>query len=178
MNYIDIILGIFLLLGLVRGFMNGFFVELASLIAMVAAIYGAIHFSHFAVSFLVDKVDWEENTINLAAFAITFIIIIIVVSLAGKLLTKLANVIALGIVNKILGAAFGFLKMAFLVSVVILFFKAINSENNLVEQETLDNSILYAPVAKLAPLFLPSLLKEAKERDILDKDKRYIGEEE
>ena len=177
MNYIDIILGIFLLLGLVRGFMKGFFVELASLIALVAAIYGAIQFSHFAVDFLADKVDWEEDTIQLAAFAITFVIIIIVVSLAGKLLTKLANVIALGILNKILGAAFGFLKITFLASVVILFFKAVNSENSFVEQETLDNSRLYAPVATLAPLFLPSILKEAKERDILDKDKTYIGEE-
>jgi hypothetical protein len=32
-------------------------------------------------------------------------------------------------------------------------------------------------VSKIAPLVLPSILKEAKERDLLDKEKTYIGEE-
>ncbi|MAM23236.1 MAG: colicin V production protein [Croceibacter sp.] len=177
MNFIDIILGIFLLLGLVRGFMKGFFVELASLVALIAGIFGAIHFSYYASSFIAEHVDWEENYINLAAFAITFIIIIVIISLAGKLLTKLANIIALGILNKLLGGAFGVIKMAFLASVIILFFEAVNSNNSLIEQEKLDSSVLYAQVSKIAPLVLPSILKEAKNRDILDKDKRYIGEE-
>ncbi|WP_327019041.1 CvpA family protein [Croceibacter atlanticus] len=177
MNFIDIILGIFLLLGLVRGFMKGFFIELASLVALIAGIFGAIHFSYYASSFIAKHVDWEENYINLAAFAVTFIIIIVIISLAGKLLTKLANIIALGILNKLLGGAFGVIKMAFLASVIILFFEAVNSNNSLIEQEKLDSSVLYAQVSKIAPLVLPSILKEAKNRDILDKDKRYIGEE-
>ena len=177
MNFIDIILGIFLLLGLVRGFMKGFFIELASLVALIAGIFGAIHFSYYASSFIAEHVDWEENYINLAAFAVTFIIIIVIISLAGKLLTKLANIIALGILNKLLGGAFGVIKMAFLASVIILFFEAVNSNNSLIEQEKLDSSVLYAQVSKIAPLVLPSILKEAKNRDILDKDKRYIGEE-
>jgi membrane protein required for colicin V production len=177
MNFIDIILGIFLLLGLVRGFMKGFFVELASLVALIAGIFGAIHFSYYASGFIANQVDWEENYINLAAFAVTFIIIIVIISLAGKLLTKLANIIALGILNKLLGGAFGVIKMAFLASVIILFFEAVNNNNTLIEEETLENSVLYTPVSKIAPLVLPSILKEAKERDLLDKDKTYIGEE-
>ena len=118
MNFIDIILGIFLLLGLVRGFMKGFFIELASLVALIAGIFGAIHFSYYASSFIAEHVDWEENYINLAAFAVTFIIIIVIISLAGKLLTKLANIIALGILNKLLGGAFGVIKMAFLATIL------------------------------------------------------------
>ena len=141
MNFIDIILGIFLLLGLVRGFMKGFFIELASLVALIAGIFGAIHFSYYASSFIAEHVDWEENYINLAAFAVTFIIIIVIISLAGKLLTKLANIIALGILNKLLGGAFGVIKMAFLASVIILFFEAVNSNNSLIEQEKLDSSV-------------------------------------
>lgn len=177
MNYIDIILGIFLLLGLVRGFMKGFFVELASLIALIAGIYGAIHFSYFAGVYIADHTDWSASTINLVAFAVTFIIIIVLISLAGKLLTKLADLIALGIINKILGGAFGLLKMAFLVSVIILFFNAVNSKHAIIDKDTIETSILYAPVAGIAPFVLPTILKEAKDHDILDKDKTYIGEE-
>lgn len=178
MNVIDIILAILLLFGLVRGFMKGFFVELASLVALIAGIFGAIHFSYFASNYISKNVEWSENTVNLVAFAVTFIIIIIAISLAGKLLTKLANIVALGILNKILGGAFGLLKMAFLASVLILFFEAINKNEVLIDNSTIEGSTLYDPVQSIAPMILPSILKEAKERDLLDKDKKYIGEEE
>ena len=71
MGIIDIVLGALILFGLVRGFMKGLFVEVASLVALIAGVYGAIHFSNFAGDFLESKVDWNENTINIVAFAIT-----------------------------------------------------------------------------------------------------------
>ena len=47
MNYIDIILAIPLVWAVYRGFTKGFIIEIASLIAMVLGVYGAIHFSYF-----------------------------------------------------------------------------------------------------------------------------------
>jgi len=52
MNVLDIILGALLLFGLVRGFMKGLFVEVASLVALIAGVYGAIHFSSFTAILL------------------------------------------------------------------------------------------------------------------------------
>ena len=75
MTVLDIVLLVLLGFGLIKGFMNGLFVEVASLVALVAGVYGAIHFSSFVASFLESRVDWEEKTINIAAFAITFMII-------------------------------------------------------------------------------------------------------
>ena len=121
MNYLDIIIGILLLLGLFKGLKNGLLIEVASLIALVLGIYGAIHFSYYAVDFLTEKVDWSIQAINLAAFAVTFIIIVLVITLAGRILTKVASLAMLGIVNRILGAAFGLLKSAFILSVILMF---------------------------------------------------------
>ena len=73
MTVIDIVLGALILFGLIRGFMKGLFVEMASLVALIAGVYGAIHFSGFAAEFLMDRVSWSEKTINIAAFAITFV---------------------------------------------------------------------------------------------------------
>jgi membrane protein required for colicin V production len=95
MNIIDIVLGALLLFGLIRGLMKGLFVEVASLLALVLGIFGAIHFSHFAASLLEGYLDWSDDTINMAAFAITFVIIVLAISLAGKALTKLADFAAL-----------------------------------------------------------------------------------
>ncbi|WP_405199999.1 CvpA family protein [Christiangramia sp. LLG6405-1] len=170
MNTVDIVLGIFLLYGLVRGFFRGFLTELASLVGLVAGIYGAIHFSYYAGEFLSQHVDWDIEIINLASLAITFLIIIFVVSLVGKMLTKVADFAALGIVNKLLGAIFGLMKSAFVASVIIMFFMTSNKTLEFVETETIEESVLYEPVAVIAPIILPSIIKQVKEKDLWDSE--------
>jgi len=167
MNTVDIVLGIFLLYGLVRGFFSGFLTELASLVGIVAGIYGAIHFSYFAGEILSKYADWELEVLNLVSLAITFILIVLMVSLVGKMLTQIANFAALGIVNKLLGGIFGILKSAFVASVIIMFFVSSNKILEFVEPETLESSILYEPVSIIAPVILPTVIKEVKDKDIL-----------
>ncbi|WP_142784752.1 CvpA family protein [Changchengzhania lutea] len=159
MNVLDIVLGALILFGLVRGLMKGFFVEIASLIALVAGVYGAIHFSDFAAGFLDSKVDWDEKTINIVAFAITFVIIVLVIALAGKALTKLADFAALGIINKLLGGVFGGLKIALILSVILLIFEKISDFGiPFTDDEDLESSVLYEPVKSLVPTIFPALL--------------------
>ncbi len=172
MNTIDIVFGIILLLGLVQGLKKGLFVELASLVGLIAGIFGAIHFSHFVGDWLVLRTQWSEQVINLAAFAITFVIIVVVVSLAGKLLTKIADFAMLGIVNKIAGALFAVIKYAFLLSVVLMFLDAANERLQIITEEQKADSYLYAPVRSLAPAILPSLLEKA------DEVKGYVPQDE
>ncbi len=171
MNSIDIILALILLYGLVRGFLRGLLAEIASLVGIVAGIFGAIHFSYLLSDFFSENLNWDSRYVNLIAFAVTFILIVFLISLAGKILTKIAGFAALGILNKLLGGAFGFIKMAFLSSVVIMFFKATNEEIEIIEDETLEASLLYDPVEGIAPAILPSILREARERDILEEEK-------
>jgi len=170
MNIPDVILIVILLYGLISGFFHGFFAELASLVGFIAGIYVAVYFSHILSDYLADKVSWNIQFVNLTAFAITFILIVFFISLAGKFLTKIANFAALGILNKLIGAGFGTLKVAFIVSVVIMFFGSTNENINLVEKETLEESVLFSPVKSIAPLFLPSILREAKDLDIIEDD--------
>lgn len=159
MSVLDIVLGALLLFGLVRGFMKGLFVEVASLVALVAGVYGAIHFSGFATEFLESKVDWDEKYINIVAFAITFVVIILVISLAGKALTKLADFAALGIINKLLGGVFGALKIGLILSVILVVFSRMNNTIPFVGEEDLKDSILYNPVKSLSPMIFPSIIK-------------------
>ena len=163
MALIDIILGSLLLFGLVRGFMKGLFVEVASLIALIAGVYGAIHFSNFAAEFLYKNLDWDEKYINIVAFAITFVIIVLVIALAGKALTKLANFAALGILNKLLGGVFGALKIGLILSVLLIVFDTMNNTIPFADERDLEESILYKPVKGLAPMIFPSILNKGKE---------------
>jgi len=162
MAIIDIILGALLLFGLIRGFIKGLFVEVASLVALIAGVYGAIHFSNFASEFLDSKLDWDEKYINIVAFAITFVIIVLVIALAGKALTKLANFAALGILNKLLGGVFGALKIGLILSVLLIVFDTMNNSIPFADEKDLEDSILYEPVKSLAPLLFPSILNKGK----------------
>lgn len=165
MNTFDIIIAALLLFGFVRGLMKGLFVEVASLVAMVAGVYGAIHFSYFISDWLKDSVEWDEKYISLAAFGGTFVVIIVLIALLGKILTKIADFASLGIINKILGGIFGASKIGLILSVVFIFFGKMNDAIPFVKQENLDESILYKPVKKIAPMIFPSIIKDEKEEE-------------
>ncbi|AXG68713.1 colicin V production protein [Kordia sp. SMS9] len=169
MNFIDIILGGVIVFGFARGLMKGLFVEIASLVALVVGLYGAIHFSYFAGEFLVDNFpSWEEKYVNLAAFAITFIVILVAVTMAGKLLTKVADFASLGILNKILGGAFGGLKMAVIIGAALVFFERTNNTMEFVEQDTIEGSALYKPVKNVGGFVFAFVLEETNKSDVLN----------
>tara|TARA_B110000459_G_scaffold20275_1_gene19607 strand:- start:2474 stop:3061 length:588 start_codon:yes stop_codon:yes gene_type:complete len=164
MNIFDIVIAVILIIAFIRGFMKGFFVEVASLIALIGGIYGAIHFSYFAANILKKYVEWSENYIALTAFAVTFIAIVIAVSSLGKVFTKMADFVALGLINKILGGVFALLKSVVILSVIFVFFARVNSTIPFIEKQTLDASILYAPVKEIVPTIFPAIIKEIDEK--------------
>tara|TARA_R110002073_G_scaffold296322_1_gene462305 strand:+ start:15762 stop:16292 length:531 start_codon:yes stop_codon:yes gene_type:complete len=166
MNVFDIVIAALLIFAFVRGFMKGLFVEIASLIALVGGIYGAIYFSYFAGDILKERVDWSENYISLTAFAITFIAIVVTVSLLGKVFTKMADFAALGLVNKILGGIFALLKSVVILSVIFVFFTRANKTIPFVSDETLSESILYEPVRSLVPTIFPSIIREIESKEV------------
>jgi membrane protein required for colicin V production len=168
MNVFDIVIAAPLIFGFVRGVMKGLFVEVASLAALIGGVYGAIHFSYFIGDFLKEAVSWDQEYVSLAAFAGTFITIIVTIALLGKMLTKLADFAALGVINNILGGVFGAIKIGLILSVVFIFFGKMNDTISFVKKETLDESILYAPVKKIAPTIFPSIIKNEDELVIPD----------
>jgi len=165
MNIIDVIIVFVLILGFVRGAMRGLIVELASLVAIVAGIYGAIHFSYFAIDFLAKSVSWDEKYIQLAGFAITFLFIAVCIFFIGKVLTELAGLMALGMVNRILGGVFGLIKFAFVLSVILMFIEGFNKNITFIQEGKFKTSILFQPVKRIAPLILPPILKEFEENN-------------
>ena len=159
MNTFDIIIAGLLLFGFVRGLFKGLFLEVASLIALIVGIYGAMHFSHFIKDLLAPLVTWEEKYITLAAFAITFLVIVIVVTLIGKLFTKIADFASLGILNKLLGGIFGALKIGFALSLILLIFSKLNNKIPFISREQQESAVLYEPIKNLAPNIFPEFVK-------------------
>jgi membrane protein required for colicin V production len=163
MNTFDVIIAAFLIFGFVRGLLKGLFVEVASIVALIAGIYGAIHFSYFIGNILAERVSWEEQYITIVSFAITFGIIVLVIGLLGKMFTKMADFASLGLLNKIFGGVFGALKIGIILSIVLLVFTKLNDTIPFVSEEQQENAILYEPVKNLAPTLFPNFLKIVEE---------------
>lgn len=165
MNWLDIAICILLLIGLWKGYLNGFFVELTSIIALVAAVYGSLYFSNYAGDWLRQQFDWEETYIAIASFVITFIVIIFVITYVGKLITKVIKTVQLSFLNKMAGGAFGVLKMAFLASVILMFINSASGEFHIIEKEIKEDSLIYSHIEPMAPFLLPKILEEAEDID-------------
>jgi len=160
MIFLDIVLGVLLLWGLFRGLKNGLFVEIASIIALIAGIYGAIHFSYITGEYLSENMKWNIRYINLTAFIITFSIIVLTIHLAGKFLTKIADFAMLGLLNKIAGGIFGALKVAVIVGALLIFIDRVNPGLNFVGEEAQQESILYEPIKEIGALVFSFVLKD------------------
>lgn len=160
MALLDIILGLLLLLGLWKGFTNGLLIELASILALIAGIYGAIHFSYIAGDYLTQQLNWEERYVTITAFTVTFLLIVIAVHFAGKLLTKIANIALLGLLNKIAGAVFGALKVAVILGAILVFFNRVNNNLRFISEEAQNESVLFGPIKEVGAVVFNTVLRE------------------
>ena len=157
MSFIDIIFAALLGYAIYKGLKNGLFVEVASLLALVLGIFVAIKFSHIVRAVIETKVSWDPKYIEITAFALTFIAVVIVIHLSAKLLTKIVDFAYLGWINRLAGAGFSVLKTVLALSIVILLFEKINLNNMLVKQQTLDESIFYNPTKEISAFVSPQI---------------------
>ncbi|MCF8405514.1 MAG: CvpA family protein [Bacteroidales bacterium] len=150
MNFIDIIILVFFAWFAYHGFKKGFIIELASLVALILGIYAALYLSGYAADFLIDTIHLDGKYVPVFSLIITFIVIVFLVYMLGRILEKVINMIALGFLNKLAGGIFGLLKGAVFLSIFILVMNFFSE--NLVSQEKKDGSLFYNPVEEIAPL--------------------------
>lgn len=158
MNYIDLILGVALAWSTYNGFKKGLVSQAGALIGLLLGVWGAIKFSDLTKAWLESKFEITSQYTSLIAFVVTFIGIVIVVNILAKVLSKTLEALALGGFDKLLGAAFGLLKSALIISIVIFILNGVDSRFSFLPKEKVAESKLYKPISGVAP-FLFSYFK-------------------
>ncbi|MBP4138070.1 CvpA family protein [Flavobacterium geliluteum] len=159
MSFLDIFLGALLAFSLYKGIKNGLFIEIASFVSLLLGIYLAIKFSSFMKDFLIKHVSWNPGTIQVVAFFLVFILVVVAVYLLAKFLTGIADFAQLGWLNNLGGGFFRVLKTILILSIIIALFEKVNFNNTFAKKETLDRSIFYNPIKKVAAFVYPSIEK-------------------
>ena len=157
MNVIDIIILIILAWGAFRGFTKGFILQIITFIALIIGIWAALKFSDVMAEFLTRSMDITGKYLPVLSFILIFVLVIVVAHLIGMLLTRIFELVALGWLNRLGGIVFGILKMAFIVSVVLTLQNRMKEKVKIISEKQVQTSILYKPVASIAPAVFPHL---------------------
>ncbi|WP_333807628.1 CvpA family protein [Flavobacterium sp.] len=158
MSFIDIVFAVLWGFAVYKGLKNGLFVEVASFVALILGIYLAIKFSNLVGAIFTGFVpSWNPKYIEITAFIITFIMVLIGIHLSAKILNKLADFAFLGWINKFAGVIFSLLKTILALSVVLFIFEKININNMLLSKETQENSIFYNPIQNISKAIYPTI---------------------
>lgn len=155
MNYIDIVLGILLILAAIQGFRKGFMIELASLTALVLGIWGGIKFSDWTAAFINDTTGYHSKYLNVIAFFVTFIVIVVLIHVLGKVLDTVIKAVALGFLNRLAGIIFGVIKTAVILSIFLILFDTVDENVHLLPSAQKSESKIYAPLKRLVPTLFP-----------------------
>jgi len=150
MNVLDILIGIPLIYAIYKGFTKGFIYEVATLVALILGIYGAIHFSDFTAEVIQDTFNYESQYMEYISFVVTFIAIVVGINLIGRIIDKVVEAVALGFVNRLLGVAFGLLKGIVILSIVVHLLNYVNERVNFISEEKKKESLLYEPMSQIA----------------------------
>lgn len=155
MNYIDLVLGIILIIAAIQGFRKGFVVEIASLAALVLGIWGAIKFSDWTAGFIVRTFNYHSTHLTTIAFIITFIAIVILIHVLGQVLDNAVRAVAFGFLNRLAGIVFGILKAAVILSILLLLFDSVDENVHILPSKQKAESKFYTPMKQLVPTLFP-----------------------
>ena len=132
----------------------------ASLAALVLGILLAIKLRPLFATILNSVFTISPENMNVIAFAVAFITIVIIVHLLAYAAERLIKAVALNFVNRLLGMGFGLVVTAFVISMVLWPINKVNEEKQIIKPERIEGSLLYKPLSAFAPAVFPYLKRE------------------
>lgn len=138
MSTVDIALVILLGFGAVKGYLQGFIVELFSFLAFFIGLFLALELTvPVSVNLFGDSSYFEFAAIFV--FIGLFILLSMLIKLGAKGLKKAVDITVFGTLDNLVGAFAGLLKVAFILSIVFWIFESVGTEfvNQYVDESTI-----------------------------------------
>jgi membrane protein required for colicin V production len=145
---LDFVVIIIVIIGGVKGYRDGFLLELFSLLGIILGVLGAFKLLGLTLIFLTDHFDIDKKILPYVAFGVVFIAIVIIVSLIGRALRASIDKSFLGRVDQAAGAGLGLVKTVFMASVLLWLIDSFHVE---FPDNWTKNSIILPYVEDFAP---------------------------
>ena len=161
MNWLDVIILLPFLVGLVRGLMRGLISEIIAFAVVILGALGARLAAPVVSGGLLTLFAWPQGVCDVVAYTLIFLAIAVALSLLAKLLTRFLRAIHLGWTNRLLGGAFGILKYGLFVLIAVFIVDRTNAEfHYLDESPVVKRSVLYPKMVHAANAVLSFTRKQ------------------
>lgn len=141
-------------LGVWRGLVTGVLQQLAGTLGIVLAFWLGVEWMEPVGAVIVTSLSLSERLVPVLGFAGTFVVVLAGVFAGTRLVQRVVEGLRLSFVNKLAGAAFGGVRAAFGLSVLLLLTSVAalpGGDPLIIGTETRESSVLYTPVHVLAP---------------------------
>ena len=166
MQTIDIIIVILLAVGLIGGLRDGLVKQVAGLAGLIGGLLLGRAFYLPVGAWLVDTFGMSVQVAQVASFILILVIVPLLFSLVGWLVSKLLSAICLGWVNRLLGALVGVLKYLLFVGVVITGIEFFDQHDTFVSEQKKESSVLYYPIYNATGIFFDGIKSEVQQLDL------------
>ncbi len=150
MTWIDIVIFAILVGGLLEGFLRGLIKEVIGVLSVAVGIYVSRLFGHDVAIWLNDLWHIQPAIAEAVAYALVFAVISFAVSFASHILSQLVQMAHLSTLNRLLGAAAGFVKALVVALVIVFALSKLDEVKPILSEDTLAQSKLYKPTLQLA----------------------------
>ncbi|MGL5682975.1 MAG: CvpA family protein [Marinifilaceae bacterium] len=149
MNFIDILLIIPIVYGAYKGFSRGFLIEIATLLGLFVGVFCAMRYAPQVEHYLVNTIALKSEYNNYIAWFITFLVTLLALMLLAWGVTKLVEMLSLGLINKLLGTFLGMVKYFIIVCVALLLVNFFNSKFAFIKPKHKQESMLYSTFSRV-----------------------------
>ena len=143
-----------------QGFRKGFIDGIFSLLAVTIGGWVMSSFSDTTYAWL----GWEGGNSRIAASGITFIAVVIIVFLLGKMVKGVIDLVLPSMFDKLAGLLLGGLKVMLFFGIIFYLVASVDVTERILTQENKNASFFYKPCYSVAAFLIPHIekLKELK----------------
>jgi membrane protein required for colicin V production len=155
MNLLDFLLLLPVVWLCIRGFGKGLIIELATLAGLALGILAAYFFADDLQNLIRDYFTFNQKVTRIVSYIIIFILVWLIMFLIGKIIEKTVDLVALGWLNKVLGAILGIAKGIVMVCVILFMIEKFDPNQKAVKPNVRENSLFYKPGIELVHFLVP-----------------------
>ncbi len=149
MNLIDSICLIILIYGSYKGFKNGIVNEILSFIGILLGIYLSKTYYQAIDKYLATVFDSTNQLVSVISVILIFTLTIIFSKILSKVITKALNIMALGLLNKLIGSVFGLLKYLLILCIITFIFSKANDLFVFIEANKVEETQIFSKIQKI-----------------------------
>ena len=155
MIWLDILVLIVCAIALIRGYMTGLIMQIASLAGIILGAIFAGKMAEEVYPYLIEIFPDSQNIIAPLSYLVGFILILIAVYFIGKLIDKFAETVLLGTANKIVGAIFCMVKWILIISIMTNIVTMFDQRKIVLNEKVREESYTYSVLIDIAQTIIP-----------------------